>query len=84
MVLGNSLTMIAKILVCLVATLLGLYGAWWVSSLAHAIFLETVSSFDDLTTIMLTWFAVTAAVLCPVLCWGALQALKRVSRRPNA
>jgi hypothetical protein len=76
--------MIAKALVCLVATLLGFYGAWWASSLAHAIYIERVSSFDDLTTIMLMWFSVTAAILCPLFCWSALRFLKRLKRKPNA
>jgi hypothetical protein len=76
--------MIAKTLVCLVSTLLGLYGAWWASSLAHAIYIEKVSSFDDLTTIMLMWFSVTAAILCPILYWGTLRVLKRMNRKSNA
>ncbi len=76
--------MIAKTLACLVATLLGLYGAWWASSLAHAIYLEKVNSFDDLTSIMVTWFVVTSAILCPILCGCALRALKHMNRKPNA
>jgi uncharacterized membrane protein YeaQ/YmgE (transglycosylase-associated protein family) len=83
LVLGDSLTMIAKTIVCIVSILLGIYGAWWASSLAHAIYIEKVSSFDDLSTIMLMWFLITAAILCPILCWGALRVLMRMNRKYN-
>jgi len=72
--------MISKMLVCVVAIALGLYGAWWVSSLAHFFYLERVNSFDDLTAIMLTWLVVAAVVLCPFLCWSFLKILKRVQK----
>jgi len=82
LVLGNRQTIIAKILVCLAATLLGLYGARWVSTLARVIVLEMGNGYDELTMIMRAWFIVTAAVLCPILCWGALRVLKRILSKP--
>lgn len=74
---------LAKTLVCIFAIALGLYGAWWISTLAHHLYLEEVDSFEKLTTIMLSWFAVSAAILCPLLCWGFLKILKTRQNKKN-
>ena len=76
--------MTSKTLVCILAIMLGLYGAWWASSLAHFFYLEKVSSFDDLSIVMLTWFVVAAVVLCPLLFWSFLKILKRIQKSSNA
>lgn len=78
--MGDNVTMIIKTSICLIAILLGLYVAWWASSLANAIYLEKVDSFDDLSEIMLAWFVIAATVFCPIFCWTALRILKRVKR----
>jgi Na+/melibiose symporter-like transporter len=72
--------MISKALVCIIAIALGLYGAWWASAAAHFFYIESVKSFDELSTTMLAWFVVTAAVLCPALCWSFLKIFKRIRR----
>jgi uncharacterized membrane protein YeaQ/YmgE (transglycosylase-associated protein family) len=76
--------MVSRTLVCIPAIALGLYGAWWASSLAHFFYLEKVNSFDDLSTFMLMWFAVAAVVFCPLLCWSFLKVLKRMRKSRDA
>lgn len=76
--------MISKILVCIIAIALGLYGAWWASAAAHFFYVEKVKSYDELSTAMFVWFLVTVAVLCPILCWSFLKVLKRIRRKGNA
>ncbi|MDR1661820.1 MAG: hypothetical protein LBR95_05255 [Azoarcus sp.] len=76
--------MISKILVCIIAIALGFYVAWWASAAAHFFYIEKVKSFDELSTVMLVWFLVTAAILCPTLCWSFLKVLKRIRRKGNA
>lgn len=76
--------MVSRTLICILAIALGLYGAWWASSLAHFFYLEKVNSFDDLSAIMLMWFVVAAVALCPLLCWGFLKSLKRIQKRRDA
>ena len=76
--------MISKILACVIAIALGLYGAWWASAAAHFFYSEKVESFDELSTAMFVWFLVTAVVLCPALCWSFLKVLKRIRRKGNA
>ncbi|MFD1839069.1 hypothetical protein [Paracidovorax cattleyae] len=46
----------------------GVYGAWWVSWLAHALYLEKAGSFDALNMVMLASFLMAAVVLCPLSC----------------
>lgn len=81
MVLGSGLNMLVKALVCIVATAIGLYGAWLVGSLARYIYIERVNSFDELSEVIFAWFMVAAVVLCPLLCWSFLKLLKRIQVR---
>lgn len=76
--------MISKIMACIIAIALGLYGAWWASAAAHFFYREKVKSFDELSTAMLVWLWVAAAVLCPTLCWSFLKAPKRLRRKASA
>jgi len=59
----------------------GLYGAWWVSWLAHTLYLEKAGSFDALNTVMLASFLMAAAVLCPLFCGLLLKVLRRWTER---
>jgi hypothetical protein len=72
--------MIVKIFVCVAAIAIGLYGAWWASSATHFLYVEKAKSFDDLSAVMFVSFVVSAAIFCPMLCWGGLRALKRVKK----
>lgn len=76
--------MISKVLACIIAIALGLYGAWWVSAAAHFFYVENAKSFDELSTAMAVWFLVAATVLCPTLCWGLLKALKHFGGKGKA
>jgi uncharacterized membrane protein YeaQ/YmgE (transglycosylase-associated protein family) len=76
--------MISRIMICIFVIALGLYGAWWASAAAHFFNVEKVKSYDELSTTMFVWFLVTAAVLCPILCWSFLKALNLIRIKGNA
>ncbi|MBF9266807.1 hypothetical protein [Paracidovorax cattleyae] len=59
----------------------GVYGAWWVSWLAHALYLEKAGSFDALNMVMLASFLMAAVVLCPLSCGLLLKVLRHWTER---
>lgn len=75
--------MISKILVCIIATAIGLYGAWWTSAAVHFFYIKKTNSFDELSTAMFVCFVAAAAFLCPALCWSFLKLLKCIKSKSN-
>lgn len=81
---GNSLTGVSTTGTCVLGIAAGLYGAWWVSWLAHFLYLEKAGSFDALNTVMLASFLMAAVMLCPLFCGLLLKVLRHWTARRKA